>query len=121
MDRMVINDSDKLNLSFLLNVLDGTMAPENFIFVMTTNHIDKLDPALIRPGRMDINIELKKCDRYQLKCIYQDLYNKILSEELIQKFPEFTYIVAEVILHLFHNMYHKDIEQNELMAKFIKN
>jgi len=114
------NDKDdKLNLSFLLNVLDGTLAPENFIFIITTNHLDKLDPALIRSGRMDINIVLDKCDRYQLKTIYSDLYSKHLQPELLNKFPENTYIVADVILHLFHSMYNKEIEQEELLSKFI--
>ena len=42
-----------LSLSGLLSVLDGFHAPENVLFVMTTNHIESLDPALLRPGRID--------------------------------------------------------------------
>jgi chaperone BCS1 len=42
----------------LLNSLDGINAPSNTIYVFTTNHIDKLDPALIRPGRIDLKIEI---------------------------------------------------------------
>jgi len=45
--------SDKLDLSGLLNVLDGVVDTPNRILVMTTNHPEKLDPALIRPGRID--------------------------------------------------------------------
>lgn len=37
----------------LLNVLDGVVDTPNRILVMTTNHPEKLDPALIRPGRID--------------------------------------------------------------------
>jgi hypothetical protein len=44
---------DKLDLSGLLNVLDGVVDTPNRILVMTTNHPEKLDPALIRPGRID--------------------------------------------------------------------
>ncbi|CAM9104163.1 unnamed protein product, partial [Ectocarpus fasciculatus] len=44
---------DKLDLSGLLNVLDGVVDCPNRILVMTTNHPEKLDPALIRPGRID--------------------------------------------------------------------
>ncbi len=42
----------------LLNSLDGINAPRNTIYVFTTNHIEKLDPALIRPGRIDLKIEI---------------------------------------------------------------
>jgi len=40
--------------SSLLNALDGVATPHGLITVMTTNHFDKLDPALTRPGRMDL-------------------------------------------------------------------
>ncbi len=111
---------DKLSLSFLLNILDGTMAPEDTIFVMTTNHVKKLDRALIRPGRIDINIELKKCNKYQLRQIYQDLYGKKLSAKIVDRFREYEYITADVILHLFHNIYNDGVKKDELFAKFLK-
>jgi len=44
---------DKLNLSGLLNVLDGVVDTPERIVVMTTNYPEILDPALIRPGRID--------------------------------------------------------------------
>jgi mitochondrial chaperone BCS1 len=46
-------DGFGVTLSGLLNVLDGFHAPENVVFVMTTNKVDALDPALLRPGRID--------------------------------------------------------------------
>lgn len=49
---------DALNLSGVLNVLDGIVDTPNRVVVMTTNHPEKLDPALIRPGRIDKIIEL---------------------------------------------------------------
>ena len=45
-----------VTLSGLLNVLDGFHAPENVVFVMTTNDIEALDPALLRPGRIDYRL-----------------------------------------------------------------
>ena len=44
---------DQLNLSGLLNVLDGVVDTPGRILIMTTNHPEVLDPALIRPGRID--------------------------------------------------------------------
>ncbi|XWV26817.1 hypothetical protein QJ857_gp0234 [Tupanvirus soda lake] len=112
-------ENDALSLSFLLNTLDGTMAPENIIFVMTTNHQEILDPALIRPGRMDISIEIKKCDCYQLQQIYYDLYDQHLDPSIIKRFKEYKFITAEVILHLFHNIYNKHLSCEELLSKFL--
>lgn len=47
-----------ITFSCLLNCLDGVIAKDGLITVMTTNHIDKLDPALIRTGRTDVKIEM---------------------------------------------------------------
>lgn len=44
---------DKLNLSGLLNVLDGVVDTPGRLVVLSTNHPEHLDPALIRPGRID--------------------------------------------------------------------
>ncbi len=49
---------DKLDLAGLLNVLDGVVDCPGRIVVMTTNHPEKLDPALIRPGRVNHKVYL---------------------------------------------------------------
>ena len=54
------------NLSYLLNILDGLNECCGRIIIMTTNKINSLDKALIRPGRIDIKIEFKKCTRYDI-------------------------------------------------------
>ena len=50
-------------LSGLLNVIDGlwSSCEEERIIVFTTNHKEKLDPALLRPGRMDVHVHLSYC------------------------------------------------------------
>lgn len=55
------SDDDKpkgVSLSALLNVLDGLIAPDGLVVIATTNHPERLDPALIRPGRFDIRCHL---------------------------------------------------------------
>lgn len=49
-------EADRLDLAGLLNVLDGVVDSPNRIVIMTTNHPEKLDPALIRPGRINKQI-----------------------------------------------------------------
>jgi chaperone BCS1 len=57
-----------VTLSGLLNVLDGFHAPTGVLFVMTTNHVEKLDPALLRPGRIDYKLYLgKACDHQKME------------------------------------------------------
>lgn len=50
------NGDNKSNLSLgaLLNTLDGLLSRDGQVVVMTTNHAERLDPALIRPGRADV-------------------------------------------------------------------
>ncbi len=50
--------SGKVSLSAILNAIDGVASQEGRILIMTTNHITRLDEALIRPGRVDKKIEL---------------------------------------------------------------
>ena len=54
------NGSESVSFSGLLNALDGVAAQEGRIFFMTTNHIEQLDPALIRPGRCDIKVSSRE-------------------------------------------------------------
>ena len=71
-------NSEKLTLGFLLNLLDGVLEVPGRILIMTTNYPEKLDDALIRPGRIDIKIEFKHCDKYVMKDIIEHFYDVIL-------------------------------------------
>ena len=50
--------SSSISFSGLLNAIDGPASQEGRMLFMTTNHPDRLDPALIRPGRVDMQAEL---------------------------------------------------------------
>jgi mitochondrial chaperone BCS1 len=57
-DRRGTNDVTGVTLSGLLNALDGVSSREGRVLFLTTNHPERLDPALIRPGRVDRKVEL---------------------------------------------------------------
>lgn len=59
-------DDKALTFSGLLNVLDGAATPEGRITFMTTNHKEKLDAALIRPGRVDQELEFRHATDQQI-------------------------------------------------------
>jgi mitochondrial chaperone BCS1 len=76
-----------VTLSGLLNVLDGFYAPTNVLFVMTTNHVDDLDEALLRPGRIDYKLYLGKATDHQKIELYRRFFPHA-SEFEAQEFVE---------------------------------
>jgi len=72
---------DALNLSGLLNVLDGVVDSPGRIVIMTTNHPEKLDPALIRPGRVNLSLELGYMQSEEMMQQIQHLMQAKLSAD----------------------------------------
>ncbi|KAJ7043743.1 P-loop containing nucleoside triphosphate hydrolase protein [Mycena alexandri] len=66
--------TSRLSLSGLLNALDGVAAQEGRILYATTNKYTALDPALCRPGRMDIHIEFKLASKFQAQKLFYSFY-----------------------------------------------
>jgi hypothetical protein len=78
-------DGDAVTLSFLLNLLDGVLETPGRILVITSNFPDKLDKALVRPGRIDVTIEFKNTNREFIL----DMVNKFYSaEHTLEDIPE---------------------------------
>ncbi|RPB16653.1 P-loop containing nucleoside triphosphate hydrolase protein [Morchella conica CCBAS932] len=69
----------KTSVSFsgLLNAIDGVASHEGRILIMTTNHRERLDPALIRPGRVDMQVEFGYAGRDTLEEIFRELYSQV--------------------------------------------
>jgi mitochondrial chaperone BCS1 len=63
-----------VTLSGLLNVLDGFFAPSGVLFMMTTNYLDTLDPALLRPGRIDSRMYLGSASEQQKIELYRRFF-----------------------------------------------
>lgn len=76
-----------LTYSGLLNSLDGVLTSQHgTVVIMTTNHIEKLGSALIRPGRIDFSIELTYCDRYQIVTMSSNIIKR--SYDVFSKIVE---------------------------------
>jgi chaperone BCS1 len=65
-----------VTFSGLLNALDGVAAAEERLIFMTTNHIDRLDPALIRPGRVDVKVLLDWPTTSQIRDLFVKFYDR---------------------------------------------
>lgn len=76
-----------LTFSGLLNALDGLVSEDGVLTVLTTNHIDRLDPALIRAGRVDRRFKFDAPDRQQIIELFKSYYPKC-DEKMPGKFAE---------------------------------
>jgi chaperone BCS1 len=64
----------RLSLSALLNILDGVASQEGRVLIMTTNHLEKLDEALIRPGRVDMTIKFDLANTQMITTIFRSIF-----------------------------------------------
>ncbi|CBI37679.3 unnamed protein product, partial [Vitis vinifera] len=85
--------TSQVTLSGLLNFIDGLWSScgDERIIVFTTNHKDKLDPALLRPGRMDMHINMSYCTPCGFKMLASN-YLEITNHPL---FPEVEDLILE--------------------------
>jgi chaperone BCS1 len=68
-------DAQGISLSGLLNAIDGVASHEGRVLIMTTNFPEKLDDALIRPGRVDMKIEFRLASREQIRELFIRMYS----------------------------------------------
>jgi chaperone BCS1 len=70
-----------VTFSGFLNALDGVASGEERIIFLTTNHIDRLDPALIRPGRVDLAPSVDDAVPEQARTLFTNFYGNGRSED----------------------------------------
>jgi len=87
----VVELNDNNNLSYLLNILDGLKESEERLIIMTTNHPEKLDKALIRSGRIDINIKFKKASYVEINDIIKFFWNENDNQDIPK---EWSYLIS---------------------------
>lgn len=63
-----------ISLSGLLNAIDGVASAEGRVLIMTTNHAEKLDAALVRPGRVDRKVEFQLAAKDQIRELFVRMY-----------------------------------------------
>ena len=64
-----------VSLSALLNAIDGIISSEGRILIMTTNHVERLDPALIRPGRIDYIVHFQNITTKSAEQMFRSFYS----------------------------------------------
>jgi hypothetical protein len=91
------NMNDNISLDDILNLWDGIRENTGRIMIITTNHYDKLDPALIRPGRIDLALNMGNASRNTIAEMYLHYYGGAMDPNDLALIPDLFYSPAEVI------------------------
>jgi hypothetical protein len=94
-------EKDVIDLAFILNLLDGTLEANGRILAITTNFPERIDRALIRPGRIDMIVNFKKCNLAVVQEMVRSFYDSdtIVDDESLN----YKWSPAEVNQILFRN------------------
>ncbi|MCL4140772.1 UNVERIFIED_CONTAM: hypothetical protein GTU68_008904 [Idotea baltica] len=106
----------RLTFSGLLNCLDGVASTEARIVFMTTNYPERLDPALIRPGRVDVMEFIGYCTQSQLQAMFNRFYPDASLEmaELFSKSVDSSRFGISPAAVQGHFMMHKNSPQSAI-------
>lgn len=97
------SQSEKLDIGTLLNLMDGVLETPGRILVMTTNRASMLDPALIRPGRIDIIVHFQKCKKHEVIEMYEGITGESIPEDIVEKIADSKFTPAKVTQKLFEH------------------
>jgi hypothetical protein len=112
--------TEKLDMSMLLNILDGILENPGRIVVMTSNHPETLDHALIRPGRIDVIANFTRCTSDTMIEMVEFFYETKLSPDdkrLLNNVDDFTYSPAELSKIMFEYITDKSGALSVICAK----
>lgn len=91
------NNEDNITLDDILNLWDGINETPGRILIISSNHYDKLDPALIRPGRIDISLELGNASHDTISQIYTHYFHDKICGKSLKKIKEYKYSTAAIV------------------------
>lgn len=111
-----------VSFSCILNVLDGISRKDGLITFMTTNYIDNLDSALIRPGRIDYKLSFDFATKKQVKNMFEYfLPNQIENfDKFYKKINKYNITTSSLQKFLFENRNCSDINNQIIIDKFIE-
>jgi ATP-dependent 26S proteasome regulatory subunit len=88
---------DPITLDDILNLWDGICETPGRIMVLTSNHYEELDPALKRPGRIDITLEMQKASREIIAEMHRHLFKQDICDDVLARIPDREYSPAEIV------------------------
>jgi DNA replication protein DnaC len=108
-----------ITLDFILNILQGTLTKDGFMFIATTNHIETLDPAIYRNIRMDILLQLESCNHEQIQDIFMLMKEIEVPQDVLCKIPELTYTPADIMNRIKECYYNSQLTPDDILKPFM--
>jgi DNA polymerase III delta prime subunit len=114
--------TDAITLSSLLDVLDGTYEIPDRMFCITTNDPDTLDPAFIRPGRVDMIVKFSNATHEIMVGMFSNFYEQKFTIDMFEGICEKMISPATVNQIMFKHFYHPGnaIKELESLATSIQ-
>ena len=114
------NEDDQITLDDILNLWDGIRETSGRIMIISSNYYHKLDSALIRPGRIDITLELSYVSHQTIKEMYKHFFEEEIDDNILQNIKEDFYTPAEITNIYMNSNHNKEIFiENILQNKHI--
>ena len=112
----LLNEDDLITLDDILNLWDGLRETPGRVLIITSNCYKELDPALIRPGRIDVTLELGNPDSEIISQLYKHLTKQKIPANVLKKIKPNFYSQAEIInMYLSSNKNPKDFIDRMLL------
>jgi len=113
----ILLEDEPITLDDILNIWDGIRETPGRIMIISSNHYRDLDPALIRPGRIDITLELSYASRKIIKEMYEHLFDETIEFDKLENVEENFYSPAEII-----NIYmNEERDKEKFIERLCKN
>lgn len=93
-------EKDKLNLGYLLSKMDGIESSDGRVIIATTNYPDRIDKALLRPGRIGVSLHMSNCSHQMIIDILTMMFGEINDsqiEQITSRITPFKVSPAEII------------------------
>lgn len=98
----------------MINALDGVMAADGRIIVMTTNHIEKFSDTFLRPGRVDLKLEIGYVTPDVFRKYVYDYYGKVIPKDIELRSDKLT------IAELQRDVVFMELSAGEFINKYVK-
>lgn len=105
-----------ITLDDILNLWDGIRETPGRILVITSNYYEKLDDALIRPGRIDITHNFSNASHNTISEVFKHLFGKDIDNNKLKKIKEYLYSPAELV-----NIYVSNKTEEDFVNRLIEN
>lgn len=110
-------EDEPITLDDILNLWDGIRETPGRVLIISSNHYDQLDPALIRPGRIDIRLELSYVSHVIISEFYNHFFKTNIDLVKLVKIKEYFYTPCEITnVYITHNR-----DANLFMERLMQN